>query len=84
MSSERQWKDKLKQWGFMKSLSATNMQFIVAKSTRRHREEGKDTVFFHKGSHIPANKIEAFKRRRDIKVSDLGSSSACVDLLLGR
>lgn len=83
MSSERQLKMKLKQWGFKKNLSATNMQFIVAKSTKRHREEGKETIFFHKGSHITANRIEAFKKRRWIEDSGLGSSSACGDLLLG-
>jgi len=48
------------------------------------QRRGEDTVFFHKGSHIPANKIEAFKRRRKIKDSDLGSPRACVDILLGR
>lgn len=84
MSSQLQWKVKLKEWGFVKNLSASKMQFMVAKSERRQREEGKDTVFFHKGFHIPANKIEAFKRRRNIEGSDPGSSRACEDLLLGR
>ncbi len=60
------------------------MQFVGAKSTRRYREDGKDTVWFHKGSQIPASKIEAFRIRRKIKDSDLGFSSACGNLRLGR
>ena len=65
--SERKWKGKLKEWRFEKNLSASDMSIIVAKSEKRVREEGKDTVFFHGQSEITQERIEQFKRRKTTK-----------------
>jgi hypothetical protein len=81
MSSPRKWKQKLKEWGFEKYVGASNRQFVLEKLISRQKREGKDTLFFHGGTQIPANKIEAFRRRRN---SDLGASSVCGNLLLDR
>ena len=65
--SERKWKEKLKEWGFEKHISATDMSIIVAKAEKRVREEGKETVFFHGQSEITPQRIERFKRRKTTK-----------------
>jgi hypothetical protein len=63
-ASPRKWKMKLKEWNFVKHLTAKEMAIIVAKKDKRARELNKDTVFLHHGSRISRKKIEKSKRRR--------------------
>ena len=72
----RKWKDKLKEWGYEKNLYMREMKFVAVKGDKRLMEEGKDTLFFHKGTLISKEKIENFKRRKVVKESDPDSPSA--------
>ncbi|KAE9378333.1 hypothetical protein N431DRAFT_399930, partial [Stipitochalara longipes BDJ] len=63
-ASERKWKEKLKEWRFDKNISATDMNFLVAKAEKRLHDEGKETVFFSGISQITRERIEQFKRRK--------------------
>lgn len=67
---------KLKEWGYEKHLTETEMKIVVAKAEKRLSEEGKDTIFLHNGVHIPATKLENFKRRKTIRESYPASPSA--------
>lgn len=62
-SSIRKWKDKLKEWDCRKNISIQDMQWIVAKGTKR-AGEGKDTRFVHSGTRVTTQRIENFKRRK--------------------
>ncbi|KAF8851558.1 hypothetical protein BDZ45DRAFT_144454 [Acephala macrosclerotiorum] len=62
-ASERKWKSKLKEWGFDKNLTMAEMKIAVAKAEKRYTEDGKDTVFFHRGDFIPPAKVQNWKRR---------------------
>lgn len=75
--SSRKWKAKLKEWSFEKHLSEGDMKIVVAKMDKRRRETGKDTVVFHNGVQVPAEKITNFKRRKVIRESDPASPGAC-------
>ncbi len=77
MYSLRKWKDKLKEWGYEKHLSQSDMKILVAKGEKRLREEGKGTDFFHHGIEVPKKKIETFKKRKVVRESDPASPSAC-------
>jgi len=52
------------------------MNIILAKTEKRTREEGKDTVFFHGKAQISLERIEQFKRRKTTKMLDVASPSA--------
>ncbi|KAH8780621.1 hypothetical protein F5882DRAFT_500542 [Hyaloscypha sp. PMI_1271] len=69
-ASERKWKDKLKEWNFDKNISSHDMSIIVAKSDKRARDEGKETVFFHGETQITRQRIEQFKRRKTWKAAE--------------
>ena len=75
-TSERKWKDKLKEWKFEKNISATDMKVLVAKCGKRKRDEGKDTTFFHLGMEIPSEKLENFKKRKSTKTMEVVSPIA--------
>ncbi|KFZ02482.1 hypothetical protein V501_09547 [Pseudogymnoascus sp. VKM F-4519 (FW-2642)] len=62
-ASIRKWKDKLKEWDCRKNISIQDMQWIVAKGTKR-AGEGKDTTFVHSGTRVTTQRIENFKRRK--------------------
>jgi hypothetical protein len=68
--SPRKWKTKLKEWGYEKHLSKSQMKSIVAKVEKRLRDEGKDTVIFHNGVKMPVEKLENFKRRKTVRQSE--------------
>ena len=74
--SERKWKEKLKEWGFEKYLSANSMKVIVAKSDKRKLDEGKETVFYHHGAKITSARIETFKKRKATEDMDVVWSNA--------
>ncbi len=78
--SPRKWKAKLKEWGFEKHLSEGDMKIVVAKMDKRRRETGKDTMVFHNGVQVPAEKITNFKRRKVVRESDPASPGACRSL----
>jgi hypothetical protein len=67
---------KLKEWGYEKHLTVTEMKVVVSKINKRKMEEGKDTLVFHKDVQIPIAKIENFKRRKIVRESDPASPSA--------
>jgi hypothetical protein len=69
--SERKWKEKLKEWKFEKNIPANDMSFIVAKAEKRAREEGKETIFFHRETQVTRERIEQFKRRKITKGRDV-------------
>jgi hypothetical protein len=73
--SERKWKLKLKEWGFEKYLPAAAMKILVAKAERRAMVENKETVFFHRETQIPPERIELFKRRRTFREGPMASPS---------
>ncbi len=75
-TSERKWKDKLKEWKFEKNISATDMKVLVAKCGKRKRDEGKDTTFFHMGMEIPSEKLENFKKRKPTQKMEVASPTA--------
>ncbi|PMD25497.1 hypothetical protein NA56DRAFT_642488 [Hyaloscypha hepaticicola] len=52
------------------------MKIVVAKMDKRKRETGKNTVVFHNGVQVPAEKIANFKRRKVVRESDPASPSA--------
>ncbi|KAH8763489.1 hypothetical protein F5882DRAFT_467335 [Hyaloscypha sp. PMI_1271] len=70
-ASVRKWKMKLKEWGFEKYLSKSDMVIIAAKAEKRRREEGKETVFYQGKTRISDDKIGNFKRRRVSGEADL-------------
>lgn len=61
--SERKWKSKLKEWDFDKNLTKAEMKIAVAKAEKRAREDGKETVFFHRGEMIPPARVSKWKRK---------------------
>lgn len=67
-ASPRTWKGKLKEWGYNKNMTTPDMQWIVAKGKKRALE-GKYTTFFHGVTHVTAQRIENFKRRKMREVS---------------
>jgi hypothetical protein len=75
-TSERKWKDKLKEWKFEKNISAADMNVLVTKCGKRKRDEGKDTTFFHMGKEIKLEKLENFKKRKSTKTMEVVSSTA--------
>lgn len=68
-SSPRAWKDQTKEWGWHKNIPQGDMQWIVAKGTKR-AQEGKDTAYFYGETQVTARKIENFKRRKTAEVPD--------------
>lgn len=46
------------------------MSIVVAKSDKRARDEGKETVFFHGETLITRQRIEQFKRRKTWKAAE--------------
>lgn len=74
--SERKWKMQLKDWGFEKYVSASDMRILIAKAEKRAIEENKDTIFFNRGCEIPQEKIDLFKRRKVTKQAAPASPSA--------
>lgn len=74
--SERKWKMQLKDWGFEKYVSASDMRILIAKAEKRAIEENKDTIFFNGGCQIPQEKIDLFKRRKATKKTAPASPSA--------
>jgi ribosomal protein L2 len=76
LSSERKWKEKLKEWKFDKNISSNDMSAIVLKAEKRAREEGKETIFFHGGTEITRERIEQFKRRKINKENQALSQEA--------
>jgi hypothetical protein len=74
--SERKWKMQLKDWGFEKYVSASDMRILIAKAEKRATEENKDTVFFNGGCQIPQEGIDLFKRRKVTKQTAPASPSA--------
>jgi len=74
--SERKWKDKLKEWNFDKNISNHDMSIVVAKSNKRARDDGKETVFFHGETQITPQRIEQFKRRKTGKAAEPVSPGA--------
>jgi hypothetical protein len=59
----RKYKMKIKEWKFDKYLRANDMKFIVAKATKRAREDGNETTFCYGGQQISSERIENFKKR---------------------
>ncbi|OBT97382.2 hypothetical protein VE01_04275 [Pseudogymnoascus verrucosus] len=59
----------MKEWGWHKNIQQCDMQWIVAKGTKRARE-GKDTDYFYGETQVTAQKIENFKRRKTAEVPD--------------
>jgi hypothetical protein len=74
--SERKWKMQLKDWGFEKYVSASDMRILIAKAEKRAKEENKDTIFFNGECQIPQEKIDLFKRRKLTKQTAPASPSA--------
>ncbi|KAE9378380.1 hypothetical protein N431DRAFT_541859 [Stipitochalara longipes BDJ] len=74
-ASPRKWKDKLKEWGFEKNLSESDMRIVVAKVDKR-KMAGKETSVFLNGVQMPTTKIDNFKRRKTVRESDPASPSA--------
>jgi tetratricopeptide (TPR) repeat protein len=52
------------------------MSIVVAKSDKRVRDEGKETVFFHGETQITRQRIEQFKRRKTWKAAEPVSPGA--------
>jgi hypothetical protein len=50
------------------------MNIISAKMKKRKNEDGKETVFYHRGSEISFERIERF--RKGPKASEIASPSA--------
>ncbi len=74
--SERKWKMQLKDWGFEKYVSATEMRMLIAKAEKRLIEDNKETIFFKGECQIPQEKIDIFKRRKVTKQTAPVSPSA--------
>lgn len=55
---------QVKEWSFDKNLSRSDMTILVAKSEKRAREEGKETVFYSRGQEISSDKFVQFKKRK--------------------
>ncbi len=67
---------QLKDWGFEKYVSASDMRILIAKAEKRATEENKDTIFFNGGYQIPQERIDLFKRRKVTKQTAPASPSA--------
>ena len=72
----------MKQWGFEKNTSASDMKFILMKGEKRKRDEGKETMFYIRNRVIDKIKLERFKKRKFVrKTSDV---SALAGVYIGR
>ncbi|PVH83905.1 hypothetical protein DL98DRAFT_569297 [Cadophora sp. DSE1049] len=76
--SIRKWKSKMREWGFLKHLTAKEMAFIVAKSDQRRADSTnpRDTIFVRGDIKITHNRIANFKK---LKKAELMSSKLSVD-----
>jgi hypothetical protein len=74
--SKRKFKEKLKEWKVYKYVPAPDMQVILAKASRRTTREGKETVFYSNGQEISAERIENFKKRKNLNGNTMPSPSA--------
>ncbi|KAF8863776.1 hypothetical protein BDZ45DRAFT_88170 [Acephala macrosclerotiorum] len=62
-ASPRKWKEKLREWNFDKNLTKNEMKVVIAKAEKRATEEGKETIFFHRGNMVPPAKFSAWQKR---------------------
>jgi hypothetical protein len=61
--SERNWKNKLQEWGFNKNLPIQDMQWVAGMRGKRARE-GKDTTFFYGQTQITNERIDTFVSKK--------------------
>ncbi|KAN0099382.1 hypothetical protein V8E51_013157 [Hyaloscypha variabilis] len=73
-ASEKQWRVKLKEWGFVKNLPSPAWQFILYKETELAKE-GKVTVFYYGGHEVTRERINKFKSREPREVPLLSNPS---------
>ncbi|KUJ21344.1 uncharacterized protein LY89DRAFT_778903 [Mollisia scopiformis] len=70
--STRNWKMKLREWGFEKNMTR-DMKFMLAKAAKRERDKGKATEFIRDGQIVPDDTVLQLKRRRISEVEEIGS-----------
>jgi len=73
-SSVRKFKDKMKEWKFVKYLSAEESRFIATKAQARGGE-GKGTTFFKNGMVIDQRRIEKSAKRKREEFEEMQSSA---------
>ena len=80
---ERQYKNKLKEWGFEKNIKVPIMRLMLAKAEKRKYEEDKETRFRYKGRDILPSRMDHFSKRKFVKNGKRVSPNACECPTLG-
>lgn len=52
------------------------MQVLRAKAEKRAREDGKQTVFWHKGKRVEHERFENFKKRKIANEGDVSPNAS--------
>ena len=70
--SPRAYKDKLKQWGMEKNISAQDMEFMLGKASKRQRERNVKTAFLNRNSNqwIEFERLQRASKRRNLDLED--------------
>jgi hypothetical protein len=74
-SSERKFKEKIKEWKFEKNLSKEEAKFIAAKGKARE-EAGKATKFYKNGVEVDQKRVERSAKRKPEAFEDLADFTA--------
>lgn len=68
--SPRAYKDKLKQWGMEKNISAQDMEFMLGKASKRQRERNVKTAFRNRNQWIEFERLQRASKRRNLDLED--------------
>jgi hypothetical protein len=75
LSSERKFKEKIKEWKFEKNLSTEEAKFIATKAKARE-EQGKDTTFYKHGVEIDQKRVDKSAKRKREEFDELEDFTA--------
>ena len=64
LSSIRQFKSKIKEWGLDQNIKASDIGTLLAKQQKRKLERDSDTVFLYQGATLEESRLERFAKRR--------------------
>ena len=73
LSSEKQYKDKFKQWGLAKNISDRDYQKMLQITKRRKLQKDKETSFCIRDKRVPQGKLDRYSKRKGITENDISS-----------
>lgn len=60
--SQRQFRQKMKEWAFHKNIHSSSMEWMVSKGAER-QIMGKETQFMYRGTEVDSGKLERYSKR---------------------